>query len=53
LVGVGEVLVGIGVAGSAGILADDVTIVGVVDDPLLIVTGGVAIVGGTILWFAK
>lgn len=35
-----------GVAGSAVLAADDVTIIGVADDPLLIVTGGVVVVGG-------
>lgn len=51
-----------GVAGSAVLAADDVTIIGVADDPLLIVTGGVVVVvvggvfvavGGFIDWLTS
>jgi hypothetical protein len=46
LVGIGGRMVVTGSAGSAVILADDVTVVGVADNPLLVVTGGTVVVGG-------
>jgi RHS repeat-associated protein len=46
---VGAKMVAAGAASSAVLLADDATVIGVVDDPLLIVTGGIAIVGGVLI----
>ena len=47
--GIGGTMVAGGLGGSAIILADDVTVIGVVDDPFLIVTGGVVVAGGVIV----
>jgi len=49
LVGIGTQMVAVGTAGSAILVADDITGIGVVDDPLLIVTGGVVVVGGAVI----
>jgi hypothetical protein len=38
LVGIGARMAGVGTAGSAILVADDLTVIGVADDPLLVVT---------------
>jgi hypothetical protein len=50
-VGVGAYLMYIGGAGSAIIVADDATIIGVVDDPFLVLTGGIFVIGGGMAYF--
>jgi predicted tellurium resistance membrane protein TerC len=39
----------IGGAGTAVLVADDATVIGVAGDPLIIVTGGVFVVGGVVV----
>lgn len=46
LAAIGTEMMVIGVAGTAVLVADDVTVIGVADDPLIVVTGGVFIAGG-------
>ena len=48
IMGWGAGIAATGCAGSAVIFADDITMIGVVDDPLLVVTGGVIVVGGAV-----
>ena len=48
---IGAYMVYAGTVGSGVILADDVTVIGVADDPLLVVTGGIGIIGGVLIWF--
>jgi hypothetical protein len=48
IMGWGTGIAAAGVAGSGVILADDATVIGVIDDPLLVVTGGVIVVGGAV-----
>jgi hypothetical protein len=45
----GTAMVQAGAAGSAVLIADDALIIGFADDPLLVVTGGVAVTGGGII----
>lgn len=49
LVAIGVEVMIIGGGGTAVLIADDVTVIGVADDPLIIVTGGVFVVGGVIV----
>lgn len=49
LVAIGAEMMIIGGAGTAVLVADDVTVIGVADDPLIIVTGGVFVVGGVVV----
>ena len=53
MVAVGGWLIATGTTGSAILIADNVTVVGVADDPALIITGGMVVAGGIILWFAE
>jgi len=49
LVAIGAEVMVIGGGGTAVLVADDLTVIGVADDPLIIVTGGVFVVGGVIV----
>ena len=46
LVAVGAEMIVVGGATTGILVADDVTVIGVADDPLIVVTGGVFVVGG-------
>jgi len=50
---VGGTLVVVGAGSSAVLLADDVTGIGVADDVLLPVTGGLILVGWGLQWLGK
>jgi len=52
LAAIGGTMVMVGVSGSAVLVADDTTVIGVVDDPLIVVTGAIGLIGGLILYFA-
>lgn len=47
----GAYLMYIGGVGSAVLVADDGTIIGVIDDPLLVGTGGIFLLGGGLYFF--
>lgn len=49
LVAIGAEMMVIGGAGTAILVADDLTVIGVANDPLIIVTGGVFVVGGLVV----
>lgn len=49
MIGVGGTMITAGVGGSAVLIADDLTVIGVADDPLLIITGGTIVAGGVVV----
>ena len=48
IIGWGTGIATTGVVGSGVILADNATVIGVIDDPLLVVTGGAIVIGGAV-----